>query len=273
MIAGSLCMGNISISLKFSCSVTLPAQGLNFFVVHQRTAGLPREIHKVFAFCFLPSRQTAILCHQMGQVPVCGMRRSRFREGKSHGLFLNIHTCENPVLWPCSAGKNVKFTGPSFDIPRTPGARFKVQLQWSCWNDLGSPLSGMWGRPCFKFWTCRIHFSIHSIPSRRSSGCNPWLCWIHARDTFVIVKHPCLMLDSACLEVWPCSLLKFRFTLNRIEPSEIAEMFNFLNSCPAAVSPEITSGASPSHSARMSLMFAVTRNVARAAGSSRSTRA
>ncbi len=36
--------------------------------------------------------------------------------------------------------------------------------------------------------------------------------------------------------------------------------------------PEITSSASPSHSARMSLIFAVTRNVARAAGSSRSTR-
>ena len=57
------------------------------------------------------------------------------------------------------------------------------------------------------------------------------------------------------------------------EPSEISEMVNFLKfSRPAAVCPEITSSASPSHSARMSLIFAVTRNVARAAGSSRSTR-
>ena len=61
--------------------------GLNFFVVHQRTAGLPCPIHKVFAFCLLPSRQAATLCHQMDQVPVWGMRRSRCREGMSHGLF------------------------------------------------------------------------------------------------------------------------------------------------------------------------------------------
>ena len=84
-------------------------------------------------------------------------------------------------------------------------------------------------------------------------------------------KHHRLILD--CLEVWPCSLPKFRFILSHIEPSEIADMVNFLKfSRPAAVCPEITSSASPSHSARMSLIFAVKRNVARAAGSSRSTR-
>ena len=50
-------------------------------------------------------------------------------------------------------------------------------------------------------------------------------------------------------------------------------MVNILKfSCPAAVSPQIAFSASPSHSARMSLIFAVTRNVARATGSSRSTR-
>ena len=50
-------------------------------------------------------------------------------------------------------------------------------------------------------------------------------------------------------------------------------MVNILEfSCPAAVSPQIAFSTSPSHSARMSLIFAVTRNVARATGSSRSTR-
>ena len=33
-------------------------------------------------------------------------------------------------------------------------------------------------------------------------GCNRWLewsCWLHTHDTGLIVKHPCLMLDSASL--------------------------------------------------------------------------
>ena len=92
--------------------------GLNFFVVHQRTAGLPREIHKVFAFCLLPSRQAATLCHQMDQVPVWGLRRSRFREGMSHGLF-SSQKCE-------TCGTFIFF------IPGTPGTGFKVQLQPPC---------------------------------------------------------------------------------------------------------------------------------------------
>ena len=136
--------------------------GLNFFVVHQRSAGLPREIHKVFAFCLLPSRQAAILCHQMDQVPVCGMRRSRFREGKSHGLFLNIHTCENPLPWQCLTTK-CEIGGSIFWRP--PGARFKVQLQPPCWM--------IWDLLCLEcendqnafkrmlflsLWNCRINF-------------------------------------------------------------------------------------------------------------------
>ena len=139
-------MGNEIFQFHLNSVASPRSPGLNFFVVHQRTAGLPSAIHKGFAFCLLPSRQPAILCHQMDQVPVCGMRRSRFREGKSHGLFLNIHTCKNPVLWPCSAAKNVKFEEASFDNPRTPKARFRVQLQWPWRNDLGFPLSWMWGR-------------------------------------------------------------------------------------------------------------------------------
>lgn len=56
--------------------------------------------------------------------------------------------------------------------------------------------------------------------------------------------------------------------------SEIAEMAYFLKLICLfpAMRPEISSNAVPSHSARMSFIFAVTRNVARSTGYSRSTR-
>ena len=100
-IAGSLCMGNEKLKeyVKLNSAASPCSPSLNFCVVHQRTAGLPGAIHKAFAFCLLPSRQAAILCRQMEEVPVCGMRRSCFREGMSHSLFLCTDIiCRSAVL-------------------------------------------------------------------------------------------------------------------------------------------------------------------------------
>ena len=118
------------VNLNSAASPCSPS--LNFCVVHQRTAGLPRAIHKAFAFCFLPSRQAAILCHQMEEVPVCGMRTSRFREGTSHGLFLCIAIYVKVHFYESVQQPNVKFAEAFFVTVLIPGTRYKVQLQKPC---------------------------------------------------------------------------------------------------------------------------------------------
>ena len=66
-----------------------------------------------------------------------------FQEGKSHGLFLNIHTCENPLPWQCLTTK-CEIGGSIFW--RTPRSQVQGAVTTTLLNDLGSPLSGMWER-------------------------------------------------------------------------------------------------------------------------------
>ena len=121
--------------VKLNSAASPCSPSLNFFVVHQRRAGLPCTIHKAFAFCFLPSRQAAILRHQMEEVPVCGMGGRA--SGKEHHvvcsfalIYVKVHFYQS-VRQP-----NVKFAGASLATVLIPGTRSKLQLQKPCCNDL-----------------------------------------------------------------------------------------------------------------------------------------